>query len=91
MFKLFLGEVVRYVIYFINRIVIRVFVSRILYEVFKNKKLKFKVINRDIIFDKIRKWKWNSIEIIEIIRGGFSIIFGDLGNKGVNRDDKVIE
>ena len=81
----------RHATYLINRIATRVLVSRTPYEAFKNKKPKLKVINRDIIFDKTRKWKWNSTETIETIRGGFSITFGDLGNKGVNRDDKAIE
>lgn len=49
------------------------------------------IVNRDVIFDENKKWNWSNAETAKAITGGFSITFGDFGNKGVDRDDHITE
>ena len=49
------------------------------------------IVNRDVIFDENKKWNWSNAETAKAIPGGFSITFGDFGNKGVDRDDHITE
>ncbi|KAG7599886.1 Zinc finger CCHC-type [Arabidopsis suecica] len=50
------------------------------------------VVNRDVVFDESKGWKWNSSENeTNNSPGMFSVVFGEFGNNGIREDNVYTE